>query len=362
MFSQKKIKPHDELMSRSELVLKIIREKMMSSHRIISRIAFPEIRIEIISNIVAAIGANKALAYLNYQNNLRTLRHTSQQCVDLSHVSLSDILAINVAVASLGVGECEEHAALTAYELLKLDAELIVQWVTLKMGCGDEHHIILLGNSTSLKKDTNISTFNELDDECIFIDPFLHIAGKANCMQILTGDYLSANKCTHISACYTLTTSTIDLPNLTNKINYLRHTISEKLEAFKFHINKHIEYALELFFSIDDPFCRFMKTVKQLCDKTINGPEIFAASLESLPLAFHKACAYGELDLVTLILQDQTASANIDLNEASPNGYTALDWAHTITDNPLKEQMIAKLEAHGALTSEQKTKQPSLGR
>lgn len=352
MFSQTKINTPDELISQAELALTIVREKMMSSHRIVSRIDFPETTEETILKIAKSVGIRKTISYLNYQNNLYILRETAKQCADLSTVTLSDALAVNIAVASFGAGECEEHAALTAYELLKLNPTLIVEWITLKMG-HDEHHLILLGNSMRIREGTFINEFDKFNDDCIFIDSFLNIAGKANCMEKMTGSYLSAANCTHVSSCHRLTASSLDLLALTNKINDLINLMADKLEAYKFYITPHIESALDLLFSIDDPFCRLMVKIKQQCNTMSNGLEIFAAALESMLFAFHKACAYGETAFVELILQNISILDSFDINASSPTNQTALDWAQAITNPEIKKKMIATLEAYGALTYDQ---------
>ncbi|MFZ2315242.1 MAG: hypothetical protein WAW86_06260 [Gammaproteobacteria bacterium] len=360
MFRQKKLKSFDELMSLAQHALQIVREKMTSSHHFISRTTFPHITLENIPEIVPSVGAANFLHCLNYQNKLILLREASRQCSDL--LDFSDLLAINITAAQFGVGECEEHASLALYELFKLDHQLVIRLLTLNMGQHDNHFILLLGDSTKIEPGGNINKFSELDDQCVFIDPFLNIAGKANCMQALTGDYLTANECTHVGQALALTTNIIDLPALTNKISHTFDAVSEKLDVLESQIHDFIYPTLQVLFSIDDPFCRFMKTFKNMCDQTPDGTEILAASLKSLPLAFRKACAYGKIDLVEFILQHQTTLHPFDINEPSAIGYTALDWAHTIQDHHLKEQMIARLEAHGALTSEQETKQPLLGK
>ncbi len=66
-------------------------------------------------------------------------------------------------------------------------------------------------------------------------------------------------------------------------------------------------------------------------------------------LVLRKACAVANLPLVLLLL-DFRRRLNIDLNETSKNGNTALDWANEAVDNPKQAEVCNALINAGAKT------------
>ena len=100
---------------------------------------------------------------------------------------------------------------------------------------------------------------------------------------------------------------------------------------------------------------KILDTTKRLGKK---GQEIIDVFCQNKPvsLAFRKACAYGALSIVQIMLEDRTLLDNFDVNEESSNGKTALDWINdnkTLNEN--RKEIIRKLLRNaGALTAQEK--------
>lgn len=98
-----------------------------------------------------------------------------------------------------------------------------------------------------------------------------------------------------------------------------------------------------------------LSSLKKACSSLQKGEEMMESINNHLySQAFRKACAYGAVEVINILLQHKSLLNNFDINEPSSNGKTALDWIKKATiNNKTKESLVEKFIRFGAVSGEQ---------
>jgi len=104
-----------------------------------------------------------------------------------------------------------------------------------------------------------------------------------------------------------------------------------------------------------NPLDNCFSLLKQACSSLKKGDEMMESINNQLySQAFRKACAYGAVEVINILLQHRSLLNNFEINEPSSNGKTALDWVMKATiDKTAKESLVNKFISLGAVSGEQ---------
>jgi hypothetical protein len=104
-----------------------------------------------------------------------------------------------------------------------------------------------------------------------------------------------------------------------------------------------------------NPLDDCLSLLKEACSTEQKGDEMMEAiNSELYSQAFRKACAYGAVEVINLLLEHKSLLKNFDINEKSSNGNTALDWVKKSTiDDKVKVSLVEQFIKLGAVTGKQ---------
>jgi len=318
----------------------------------------PVVTLAQVDKYIGQFGKN---TFSKFLTNLREEEETREASAKVIEQSLQKIkypvLMQTLAISYCGVGECHETTNRALLELGLAGCVTQIYAILLQNKSADSlHAILVIGDCSKLKNNFHtLDSFRLLDDNCILLDPFLSVVGKANELKTLIGDYIKVYQLSSISSCDLANPVLRDYPGLQKEAR----SLAEQIKAYKAKNTINTPCANDVskaFFSFIYPDRTHVISFYQGCKNIPKGQEIIDVFSENKPVsqAFRKACAYGAETIVKLLLNDRGLLGNFDLNEPSGNGLTALDWVNKnkIPDKTKAEIKRVIIEA-GALTAEE---------
>lgn len=197
------MKTQSERIKLGREIVKIICDKMTTSHNIISKEDLPFLYADEIEKYKKQYGHLMAI-YLEHQVKTDYMRQLILEIASKITPYFLSIAAL--VITEFGLGECHESATLAMYHLLKAKQENIA----ILMIQTNEHSItkkkyghvfVLLGVTPDMlpKENNDISILNTLPNEVIVIDPFLNSVLPANQYLMTESVYLNLFEYNHIS-------------------------------------------------------------------------------------------------------------------------------------------------------------------
>lgn len=343
-------------------VLKKMKVDIVSSNDIISRSEMPDFILHEMEKYVTRFGDDNVKAFIDNMNHLKKIRDTGVMIIGMYAERFQHPVAARaVATTFFGVGECEETTNRATMELGLAGCTATINLISLKQTPGRSpddqpfmHAMIVIGDCSNITD--NFDSFKLLNDDCVLMDPFLGIVGQANQFSILLKDYLQANRLNSVKNVIPVNCSAAEYMQLKTEAEFLADEITKNLD-YKMQ-TPDASVAASVLYNIRNPTFNFALQMSLACEKTEKGPEILEAVSKAVyAQAFRKACAYGELDIVKLLLKNRLQLlGNFNLNEPSSNGNTALDWVQKTKYDAVKMKDVNEISrlivAAGALTSE----------
>ena len=160
----------------------------------------PHFTAEEVETLKSEHGEEKVNQLLNYIDKLikerNAIRKKSTQVQ--KQTGRFPITACNLSVANSGVGQCQEVATLAFITLLKrgvhdVSTVMLSDNIHSSPMTSPLHFFVLLGNTGRLKSGSKVSTFEDLPDDCVVLDPLLKYVGFAQASPLIQQAYLSTN-------------------------------------------------------------------------------------------------------------------------------------------------------------------------
>jgi hypothetical protein len=343
----------------AQIALKNIKAKVTSSNDIISREQFPRIYPDEMDQYVKKFGEPAVRTFLDNMHQLEGVRNASLEAQSKFSSSLKHpVTARSIAITYFGVGECQETTSRAVMELGLLGCKTNFTVVRLDgklddMGIPDMHALLIIGDTSCLKPNSDIITFKKLGNDCLLVDPFLGVIGKANKIGSLIGKYIRAYQLFTIAELTDIDPLKTDFNQLKDEAEFLAVEIKKNLSREVNAPNSLL--ASTAFISVTDPLSKCIVMLSNACKQSDKKEELLDAINKDLfALAFRKACAYGEEQVVNLLVENRSLLGDFSLNESSSNGFTAVDWVKKAAYEKTKqERILERIIAAGAVSAEQ---------
>lgn len=189
------MKTQSERINIGRIVVKIIQNKITTSHSIISKMDLPFLFPDEIEKYKEQYGHHLIANYLDHQVKTDFTRQAVFQIA--SQLTPYPLSITALVITEFGLGECHESATLALYHLLKAKQEniciLMMESNTHSQTQKKYGHVfVLLGVTEDMfpKGVKDLSILNTLPDEVIAIDPFLNTVLPANQYLMTEATYL----------------------------------------------------------------------------------------------------------------------------------------------------------------------------
>lgn len=358
----------------AQQVLTQIKLSVLSSNDIIPAVDLPNIYTDEMERYISAFGQKAVGKQVDYLKELEKVRTASQKLLEREQGRWkSPVSTSTVATTLCGVGECQETSNRAALELVGVGCKSLVNLVSIvgksnpKHGGSEPylHVFVIIGDCTPLiEGESSINAFARLSDECVLLDPFLNITGRANQLTTLLKDYIRVFGMSAVSESYCeIDPATVNYAERMQDAAAFAEEIKAEMAANrtnKVDFTNDGDLASFMFFTATNPLANCLKQLCLACKNVTGGQDVYAAIVRTqYSQALRKACVIGSVEIVRLLMANRDLLDNFDLNEASPsNGRTALDWLElAVLDAGVKREiksLLVPAPAPGAVSPAQK--------
>lgn len=344
-------------------VLKKLQNEMISSNSIISSIEIPYFYTDKMQQYIAEFGEDAIEKLLDYQKKLSKLRNIGAALVKKNNYNFKyPKSTVAIAVSMCGVGECHEGSNRVVLELLLSGCKTVMNVVLLEGNKKvryenklNNHCIVIIGNCSPLTVMKDLSSFANLNNDCILVDYLLNKVDRANRLHHVLNDFIDVYGLDRIAEVIRIEPRHVDYEELFKNATFFATEIMKNIHTVEIPIE--YQHASMAFFAETNQVIKCTKTVMLACKKHARGEEVLKAFYRAeISLVLRKASAFGMYDIVKTIINNKSLFDNFNINEPSPsNGYTALDWIMQNRDaNEATKALIQHiLIENGALTSQQ---------
>lgn len=318
-------------------VLAVVKKSKTSSHDIIPSTELPYLMPNQMIEFVDKFGYEKMEQYIKYLQDLHVARDSAKKLTNMYKGQwYSPGYCANVAITQLGLGECQEAANLAVLQLGLLKCKYQVRVcsiasynVNVRSGGNYNHAFIILGDASRMKAGDPFSAFKSLPDDCVLLDPFLGIVGKANQFNELLKDYIAAFQMEVIQSMDVAELGAIDYQQIQTNVAIFATEMKKMAASPDCVKSPHLEETMSILNEVKEPKQRAIIKLTSAAEKS--HADIYASFLAKLAIdnsaAFRIACGNGNAELIRLMIENHDLLDRFALNIPSttkPN--TALDW------------------------------------